>query len=246
LEVNRETGLLASVFTPGQLIEERVYLDFPSEALSWAEQAGISTPPTLYDLDSRVNGIEGFSITTPDNLSFVNERVRIIGSVPENGFRSARLQYGFGMNPGSWVQIGPEITSPADNIRLGTWDTTDLEDGVYAIQLVLIRDNQQIDKVSLVVSVDNSPPEISLITDLTRIMPYERGIDLIFEVGFENNSEILRVDFFLNSDLLSSRKTAPYLYPWEMQPGSYEFGVKAYDQAGNQSELSVEFIIQAD
>jgi hypothetical protein len=31
-----------------------------------------------------------------------------------------------------------------------------------------------------------------------------------------------------------------------MQPGSYEFGVKAYDQAGNQSELSVEFIIQAD
>ncbi len=246
LEVNRETGLLSTVFTPGQLIEERIYLDFPSEALSWAEQAGLSTPPTLYDLDSRVIEIEGFSISTPDNLSFVNEQVRILGSIPEDGFRSARLQYGFGMNPGSWLQIGPEITSPADNIRLGNWDTTDLEDGVYAIQLVLIRDNQQIDKVSLVVSVDNSPPEISLKTDLARILPYERGKDLIFEVGFENNSEILRVDFYINGDLLSSRKTAPYLYLWKMQPGSYELGVKAYDQAGNQSELSVEFIIQVD
>ncbi|MFV1948556.1 MAG: transglycosylase domain-containing protein [Anaerolineales bacterium] len=246
LEINRETGLLASVFTPGQLIEERVYLDLPPEALSWAEGAGISTPPTLYDLDSRVNEIEGFSISTPDNLSFINERVRIIGSIPEDGFRSARLQYGFGMNPGSWLQIGPEITSPADNIRLGTWNTADLEDGVYAIQLVLIRDNQQIDKVSLVVSVDNSPPEISLITDLTRILHYERGKDLIFEVGFENKFEISRVDFFLNGNLLSSRKINPYLYPWEMQPGSYELGVKAYDQAGNQSELSVEFIVLAD
>ena len=246
LEVNRETGLLASVFTPTQLNEERIYLIYPPQALSWAEQSGISTPPTLYDLDSRPPAIEGFSLTSPDNLSFVNKRVWITGSIPGEGFRSARLQYGLGMNPGSWIQIGSEITLPADNTRLGTWDTHDLEDGVYAIQLVLIQDNQQIDKVSLLVSVDNSPPEISLKTNLPGILPFERGKELIFEVGFENNSEIRQVDFYLNNVLLGSRKKAPYLQTWELQPGSYELGVTAYDLAGNKSEISEDFIIQAD
>ncbi len=38
--INRETGLLATVFTLPQLIEERVYLVVPSDARSWAEGAG--------------------------------------------------------------------------------------------------------------------------------------------------------------------------------------------------------------
>ncbi|MGD8404703.1 MAG: transglycosylase domain-containing protein, partial [Anaerolineales bacterium] len=35
-EINRETGFLATVFTPPQLVEERVYLAFPPEARDWA------------------------------------------------------------------------------------------------------------------------------------------------------------------------------------------------------------------
>ena len=39
--VNRETGLLATVFTLPQLVEERVYLVVPPEARSWAESKGL-------------------------------------------------------------------------------------------------------------------------------------------------------------------------------------------------------------
>ena len=43
--INRETGLLATVFTLPQLIEDHVYLVVPQEARSWAEGAGLAIPP---------------------------------------------------------------------------------------------------------------------------------------------------------------------------------------------------------
>ncbi|MFN8427316.1 MAG: hypothetical protein U0X87_13805 [Anaerolineales bacterium] len=48
--INRETGLLATVFTLPQLIEERVYLVVPSDARAWAESAGVAIPPSSYDV----------------------------------------------------------------------------------------------------------------------------------------------------------------------------------------------------
>src|SRR5688572_9075425 len=48
--VNRETGLLATVFTLPQLIEERVYLVVPPDARSWAEGTGLEIPPANYDV----------------------------------------------------------------------------------------------------------------------------------------------------------------------------------------------------
>jgi penicillin-binding protein 1A len=247
LEVNRETGLLASVFTPVRMIEERVYLDFPPEALTWAEGAGLAAPPTLYDLDSSDSGTQGLFISRPENLSFVNGRVRIVGTIPEEGFQSARLQYGLGMNPGSWLQIGPEITAPADNVWLGSWDTSKIADGVYAMQLVLIKENQQVEKFSLVVSVDNTPPEIILKSDLSEgMLVFEHGKEVIIEVEFENSSEIRQVDFYLDGQLLSSRKTTPYLHLWLTQIGSHELTITAVDQAGNRSDLTVQFDVQDD
>jgi len=241
-EINRETRLLASVFTPSGQIQERVYLSVPPEARSWADQTGVETAPTLYDLEIPDDRDDGLSFTTPENYSFVKGRVRIIGSIPEDDFVSARLQYGMGLNPGSWIQIGPEITTPSFFMRLSTWDTTDLEDGIYALQLVLIQERQQIEKVSLVVSVDNTPPLMIFTTDLAgRQIPFQPGEEILFGVGFENNSEIDQVDFYLNGDLLSSRKVAPYIVPWSLVPGEYELQIIAQDQAGNEVEISTLF-----
>ena len=47
--LHSETGLLATVFTLPQLVEERVYLVVPPEARSWAESAGLEIPPATYD-----------------------------------------------------------------------------------------------------------------------------------------------------------------------------------------------------
>lgn len=244
LEVNRETGLLASVFTPAAQIEERVYLNVPPLAESWAEGAGIETPPVLYDLLDPNQDDEALRMTMPENLSFVRGRVTIRGSIPEEGFVSARLQYGVGLNPRSWLQIGEDILSPAGNQNLGTWDTTNLTEGIYALQLVVIQENQQIQKRSLILSVDNTPPELILITDLSGgEISYQKGDDLLLEVRFTNPSEIVEVDFFMDDILLASRRVSPFVIPWQLVLGPHDLIVRALDQAGNQAELRVEFSV---
>jgi len=75
---------------------------------------------------------------------------------------------------------------------------------------------------------------------------YIRGKDFLFEAEFVNNSEIDQVDFYLNGLLLGSRKTPPYLIPWEMQLGEYQLMIKAIDLAGNQAELVVDFNVNRD
>ena len=40
-QVNAETGLLATVFTPPELVEKRTYMVVPPEARLWAKAAGI-------------------------------------------------------------------------------------------------------------------------------------------------------------------------------------------------------------
>jgi hypothetical protein len=242
LEINRETGLLASVFTPTTQIDERVYLNIPPIADSWAETVGIEAPPILYDLGDGDKEVGSLSITAPENLSFVRGLVGIHGSVPEEGFVSARLQYGIGLNPRSWLQIGPDITSPAENRLLGRWDTTDLEEGIYALQLVVIQEAQQIEKRSLILSVDNTVPEIIMITDLAdREIPFQSGRDLLIEVGFANPSEIALVEFYMDGNLVTSRRIDPFIIPWRYVMGAHELTIRATDQAGNKAEQSVEF-----
>lgn len=244
LEVNKETGQLASVFTPSERIEERVFLNIPPQAQAWAEEAGIAAPPTLYDLEAPDPESGGLALLTPENLSFVRGRVPITGRIPEEDFLSARLQYGAGINPRSWLQIGNEIGSAVDDGYLGSWDTSDLDEGIYALQLVLIKEDQEIQKTSLLVSVDNTPPEIILITDLSGgEVPYRAGKDLLLEVQFNNNSEIDQVDFRLDDQLLASRRVAPFLTPWPLALGEHKLLVTARDQAGNQDELEVDFSV---
>ncbi len=241
-EINRETGLLASVFTPVGQIEERVFLNIPQEAADWAEKAGLPIQPTLYDLDVPDLQGSGLELTSPENFSFIRGRIGIAGFIPEDEFVTARLQYGAGMNPGSWLQIGSEISQPGTQRRLASWDTTGLEDGIYALQLVVILERQQIQKFSLVVSVDNTPPEINLANwpEGGRIQ-YQRGEDYLFEVRFDNPSEIDQVVFEVDGDQAAYRTFPPFIYPWTLKVGEHQLQITARDQAGNLAEFSTSF-----
>ena len=74
--VNRETGLLATVFTLPQLIEERVYLVVPPDARSWAEGAGLEIPPANYDVIQAPRFDENVNITAPELFSEVSGRCK--------------------------------------------------------------------------------------------------------------------------------------------------------------------------
>jgi membrane peptidoglycan carboxypeptidase len=149
--INRETGLLATVFTLPQLIEERVYLVVPSDARSWAEGAGLEIPPTNYDVIQSPRFDENVNITSPDLFSEVSGNVQIKGTAAGAEFVSYRVLVGQGLNPQAWIQVA-EGNDPVSNDLLAEWNTANLS-GLYAVQLQVVRTDQKVDTAIIQVTV---------------------------------------------------------------------------------------------
>ncbi|HEU0291600.1 MAG TPA: transglycosylase domain-containing protein [Anaerolineales bacterium] len=141
--INRETGLLATVFTLPQLIEERIYLVVPSEARSWAESAGLAVPPSTYDVIQSPQFNPEVNFTAPELFTEVGGHVKIEGTAAGNDFVSYRVLVGQGLNPQEWIQVA-EGNEPVTNGLLAEWDANGLT-GLYAIQLQVLRSDQRVD-----------------------------------------------------------------------------------------------------
>jgi membrane peptidoglycan carboxypeptidase len=149
--VNRETGLLATVFTLPQLIEERVYLVVPPDARSWAEGTGLEIPPSDYDVIQSPPFDENVNITAPGLFSEVNGRVQIEGTAAGEGLVLYRVLVGQGLNPQEWIHVA-EGSEPVTDDALAEWDTSGLS-GLYAIQLQVVRSDQRVDTAIIQVTV---------------------------------------------------------------------------------------------
>jgi membrane carboxypeptidase/penicillin-binding protein len=149
--INRETGLLATVFTLPQLVEDRVYLVVPPEARAWAEGAGLAIPPSTYDVIQAPQVNPEVNITSPALFSEVNGVVPIEGTAAGSDFVSYRVLVGQGLNPEEWIQIG-EGAAPVTDDRLAQWDTNGLS-GLYAVQLQVIRTDQRVDTAVIQVTI---------------------------------------------------------------------------------------------
>lgn len=152
-QVNRETGFLATVFTPPQFIEERVYLLVPPEAQAWARSTGLPQPPDSYDAiqPPRIN--PEVNISTPALFADVNGKVKIIGTASGTDFAYYRVQVGQGLNPDAWIQVGTDMPTPVEDGLLTEWDTTDLK-GLYAVQLVVVYADQRVETAVIQVTVN--------------------------------------------------------------------------------------------
>lgn len=149
--INRETGLLATVFTLPQLIEERVYLVVPSDARSWAESAGVAIPPSSYDVIQAPPTNPDVNITFPELFAEVGGVVQVNGTAAGADFASYRVLIGQGLNPQEWIQVG-EGNAPVTNGLLAEWNTEGLS-GLYAVQLQVIRNDQRVDSAVVQVTV---------------------------------------------------------------------------------------------
>ena len=150
--INRETGLLATVFTPPELIETRVYMLIPETARDWAVSTGLEIPPTSYDAIQAppVNPIA--NIASPELFADVNGVVKIIGTASGDDFSYYRVQVGKGLNPQEWIQLGGDVTTPVENAVLAEWDTKGLG-GLYAVQLLVVRNDQVVDTAVIQVTI---------------------------------------------------------------------------------------------
>ncbi len=136
--INRETGYLATVFTPPQLIENKVFMMIPPEAQAWAKTANMPIAPTAYDAiqPSQIN--PDVNITAPALFAEVNGQVQIKGTAAGADFDRYRVLVGQGIDPQNWIQVGSDSTTPINDNVLATWDTTGLT-GLYAVQLQVVR-----------------------------------------------------------------------------------------------------------
>lgn len=149
--VNRETGLLATVFTLPQFVEDRVYLVVPAEARSWAEGAGLDIPPTTYDVIQQPQINPDVNITSPELFTEVSDDVSITGTAAGEEFVSYRVLVGQGLNPQEWIQVA-ESSQPVTNAVLAEWNTSGLS-GLYAVQLQVVRSDQRVDTAIIQVTV---------------------------------------------------------------------------------------------
>ncbi len=233
-QINRETGRLATIFTPPELVEDRTYLVVPPEAQEWARQAGLPVPPTDYDVVQAPPPNPLVQITSPAQFSAVRGEVALRGSAAGADFLSFSLQAGQGINPTSWVTIRESGDAPVEDGLLANWDTSGL-DGLYALRLQVVRGGQRIDTFVLQVTVDNDPPAASIPYPLPG-QSFERAAQpsVIFQANVADNVGILRVEWWLDGRKAGERSTQPFALVWDAVPGEHTLQIRAVDLAGNQ------------
>ena len=243
-EINRETGFLATVFTPPQLVEQRVYLAFPPEAHDWAEANGFSTPPDSYDAIQLAFTNLDVSISAPSTFADVRGEVEITGTATGDDLDYYRVLVGQGLNPPNWVQVGTDSRSLVVDGLLATWDTSELN-GLYAVQLQAVLTDQRIETDVIQVTVDNTPPEMGITYPQDGDeFEYASNRQMAFQVVASDNLSLAAVDFFVDGVLVGSVENAPFALTWRARRGEHHLQVLARDRAGNESEEEIQFTIK--
>lgn len=156
--VNRETGRLATIFTPPHLIERRTFIDYPPEAAEWAKEAGIELAPTEYDTIRRVPTRSGGAELDIEPWSVVSGLLSITGSAGGEDFSYFRLAWFPGLLPEAMQTLVERGESPVESAELGAWDTTLVEDGLYTLLLTVVHEDGTFDEVAVPVTVENERP----------------------------------------------------------------------------------------
>ena len=244
IKINRETGQKATVFTPPDMVEERIFMNVPPEVREWALQSGIQLAPQGYDSILQTQPDPGTTITKPDLFSAVSGKVNIIGTASQSDFSSYSVQVGEGIFPENWLQVASSTTKPVQNGLLAEWDTTGL-DGLYAIRLTLVDSQNRIKSAVTQVTVDNTPPSarITYPQDGQTVEPVRGGVTLTALV--DDLVGIEKVEWWLDGRLVSTQSTAPYVYLLANPSKNYEVQLKVWDLAGNQTlSAKISFTIQ--
>jgi membrane carboxypeptidase/penicillin-binding protein len=243
VDINSQTGQLATVNTPAGMRTERVYFVPPSDALDWWEANNQPLPPSEYDTVSRPELLGAATLLQPAPFAYVGGVVTVRGTLDPTNMQFYQLAYGPGLNPEQWIQIGGQQTAYRPGDDLGTWDTNGL-DGLYSLRLTVVLNDNTLETDVRQVTIDNQPPVVRLRAGEGEPIfrwPEQRVIDLTAEVT--DNLAIARVEFFYNGEFIGTDAEWPYGFEWNItRVGDELFEAVAFDAVGNQAraELAVE------
>ncbi|MGD2057788.1 MAG: transglycosylase domain-containing protein, partial [Anaerolineales bacterium] len=234
--VNKETGKLATLSTPVELVEERVYLVPPPEAADWANAIGLAKPPQEYDtLTEAGTPDRDLRITSPDPFEFLRGVVRVRGYVDLEDLDFYRLQIGKGLNPLNWLQLGEDRSQPVRGGTLAEWDTGELE-GLYTLQLIAVESDEQVRTAIVHVTIDNEPPAGEVVFPQNgQVFTGNRTDEVAVQVEAQDSFGVDRVVFFIDSEEAAVVSEEPYSFRWPMRStGIHSVYAEIHDLAGNQ------------
>ncbi len=217
-EVNRETGKLSTPYTPPELVERRIYQILPPEAADWVVENAIPQPPSEYDTaygQGPVN--DEVAIITPGTYSYVKGLTPITGNARAGDFRNYRVEFGEGLNPGAWTQIGPEHGDQKQNDTLEFWDTAGL-DGLYTVRLSVTEGSGNVRTAATQVTVDNTAPQAEIehpFANKLYVMEDDEWVSIT--ANARDNWSMDRVDFYLDQQKIGSSTVAPFNVKWTIK-----------------------------
>lgn len=213
-EIDRETGTLAGPGTPPERRENRVYQMFPQEAADWVRANGIAQPPTG---QSAVN-VDAFdpdaAIITPSLGGYIGGVTELIGNARGGPYR---LEFGAGVEPQAWTQIGPEHGEEVVNGRLESFDTTGLAEGIYTLRLTVQR-SEGPREWRTPVTVDHTPPTVVISEpkpDRLYVMEDDEQINV--NVLVNDTWAVDRVVYYVNGTEFATSTVAPYNERWKIK-----------------------------
>ena len=213
-EINRENGKLATIYTPPELRERRVYPIYPPIANDWVREAGIEQPPREWDDSYGPSHIDPeTAIIEPAPYSYIRGVVPVIGNARGGDFQSYRLEFGLGLNPPAWSRLGGEHYNQVGEGVLEFWDVSGL-DGLYTLRLIVNRGSGP-RTASVQVTVDNISPTVTLLHPEDGAV-YVMEDDEWVRVSAEATDEwaMDRVEFYLDGKLFGTSTVPPYSQKW--------------------------------
>ncbi len=232
--VDAETGLRATIFTPPQLVESRVFMVVPPEARAWARQAGLPLPPEGYDTVPAAQPDPAADLTAPAPFAYVRGVVTLRGTAAGEDFAAYRVQVGQGLNPRRWLVVA-EGKQPVRSGVLGQWNTRGMS-GLYAVQLIVTDTQGRARTATLQVTVDSQPPQL----DFARPLPDETvavpaGGALVVQADATDDLALAWVRLEVDGKPLATLYAPPYTFAARLSTGKHTLRLVAGDAAGNQS-----------
>ncbi len=243
--INKNTGRLATVFTPPDQVEQKTYLSVPAEAEQWIKSNGFDSRPETFDPFPNITSPSDKSqISSPSQFQFISGTVPIIGIASSKEFAFYRIQYGPGLNPDAWYLLGEDNQTPVLHGLLKNWDTADL-DGLFALQLLVVNKDRSVERSTVLVTIDNQPPQVEILYpgDGEKVKQNVRN-KIVLQTDISDNLGLDKVSFLIDGEVFAQLNHPPYAISWPLSIGEHLLQVTAWDKAGNNTETIVKFQVE--
>jgi membrane carboxypeptidase/penicillin-binding protein len=236
--INRETGRLATIYTPAELVETKIFRIYPPQAADWVRDNEVEQPPAEYDTINVPFTSGDVAILWPQPFAFVKGEIEISGNASTDHFSYYRLAYFAGLTPANMQTIGEEVTEQRENDILGVWDVSHLN-GLYTLLLTVVRHDGTFEEASVPVTVDNTPPSAQILFPLANQTIFTDEERVVIQAQVTDDISVARVEYFVDNAAVPFAVTtvSPFTATWRIPgAGCRSFRVIAFDAAGNEGE----------